>query len=87
MLVLNYELTVFNQTFSFLTEATRDAATELAFNCDSVREFKSLLNAEEVFYKAESCKYKAPVKNADDYCLECGKQNCDCISNHQMSLL
>lgn len=52
LLEFNYELTVFDQTFSFLTEATLDAATELSFDCDSVKEFKSLLNAEEVFYKA-----------------------------------
>ena len=52
-LEFNHSFIAFGQQFSFLTNETLKAATEVASDCDSVRELKSLLNAEEVFYQAE----------------------------------
>lgn len=57
---LNHPMIAFGQQFSFSNPEIREAAFEIALDCDTVEEFKSLLNAEEVSYKAEICKHIQP---------------------------
>lgn len=56
-LKFDHHFVAFGQQFSFLNEATLQEAKNLESECDSSREFKSLLNAEEVFYTATNCRF------------------------------
>lgn len=59
-LEFNHSFIAFGQQFSFLNNETMLEASHLASDCETNREFKSMLNAEEVFYKVESCKFVSP---------------------------
>lgn len=84
---MKFYSTKFERSYALSKIVDTEELLTLQEDCETEEEFTSILKAEEVFYQAEPCEFISPVKNEGDYYLECGKQKCVCISNHQMSLL
>lgn len=60
ILDFGYSFIVFGQEFSFVSATAWAEAQMLSRDCDTVQEFKAILNAEEVFYTSSTCQYVRP---------------------------
>lgn len=60
MLEFAHSFIAFGQEFSFVSATAWAEAQMLSRDCDTVGEFKALLNAEEVFYQSTTCQFVQP---------------------------
>lgn len=57
----------FDKEFTFQTYRTLQEAAHLAIDCDSLQEFESLLQAEDVDYKTVDTKFVEPNDSTSYY--------------------